>query len=347
MRVQERRGSRWWREPREALEEPFEGGRPDRRPDGGEDPKGRTADAPTQIPPRGWLDVLKRTWAEQTKDNMGLIAAGVAFYFLLALAPALAAFVSIVGLVLDPADVQAQVQELSGVIPQAGREVVFEQLTRLVSQPAATLGVSFVVALALALWSSMNATKSLITALNIAYEEDERRGFVRLNLSALLLTLGAIVFLAVSIGLIAVVPGVLERVGLDRFAKSAIDILRWPALAILVLLGLAVVYRHAPSRARPKWRWVSPGSLTATGLWLVASGLFSLYVSKWGSYNETYGSLAAVVILMLWLYLTAYTVLIGAELNAELEHQTAKDSTTGQPRPLGARDAYVADHVAP
>jgi membrane protein len=309
------------------------------------DPRGRDADAPTQIPPRGWWDVLKRTWAELTRDNMGLIAAGVAFYFLLSLAPALAAFVSIVGLVLDPADVQSQVQSLSGVIPEAGREVVHEQLSRLVSQPAAALGLGFVVALALALWSTMSATKSMITALNIAYDEEERRGLFKLNLAALLLTLGAILFLSVSIALIAVAPAVLDRVGLDRVGRAAIDLLRWPALALLVLGGLAALYAYAPSRAKPKWRWVSPGSLVATGLWLAASGLFSLYVSKWGSYNETYGSLAAVVILMLWLYLTAYTVLLGAELNAALEHQTAKDSTTGPPRPMGQRDAYVADTV--
>lgn len=310
------------------------------------DTKGRDAEAPTQIPPRGWEDVLKRTWAELTQDNMGLIAAGVAFYFLLALAPALAALVSIVGLVLDPADVQAQVEALSGVMPAAGREVVHDQLQRLVSQPAAALGLSFAVAIGLALWSSTNATKALITALNIAYDEEERRGFLRLNVVALLLTLGALVFLSVSIGLIAVVPTVLDRVGLDRFGRVALDVLRWPALAALVLLGVAFVYRYAPARSNPKWRWVSPGSLVATGLWLAASGLFSLYVSKWGSYNETYGSLAAVVILMLWLYLTAYTVLIGAELNAELEHQTAKDSTTSPPRPMGQRDADVADTVA-
>lgn len=307
MLVQERRGSRWWREPRE-------------------DPRGRDAEAPTQLPPRGWLDVVKRTWSELTKDNMGLIAAGVAFYFLLSLAPALAAFVSIVGLVLEPAEVQPQVEALSGVIPQAGREVVHEQLQRLVSQPAAALGIGFAVSLGLALWSTMSATKSMITALNIAYDEEERRGFLRLNLAAFLLTFGAILFLGVSIALIAVAPAVLDRVGLDRSSRAAIDVLRWPALALLVLGGLAALYARAPSRELSTWRWVSPGSLVATGLWLTASGLFSLYVSKWGSYNETYGTLAAVVILMLWLYLTAYIVLFGAELNAEHERLSASPS---------------------
>lgn len=310
------------------------------------DPKGRLADEPTQIPPAGWWAILKRTYAETSADNIGLVAAGVAFFFLLALAPALASFVSIYGLVQEPAEVQAQVEQLSAVLPAEARTIITDQLERIVSQSDTTLGIGFVVSLALALWSTMAATKSMITAMNIAHEEDEKRGFFRLNLHALVLTVGAILFMAVSLALIAVAPAVLDRVGFGRAGELAVAVLRWPVLAGVVLFGLAVLYRYAPSREEPRWSWVTAGSITATGLWLGASALFSLYVSKFGNYNETYGSLGAIVVLMLWMYITAYVVILGAELNAETEHQTARDTTTGPEKPLGQRKAYVADTVA-
>jgi membrane protein len=310
------------------------------------DPKGRLADRPTKIPPPGWMAIFKRTWSELTKDNVGLISAGVAFYFLLALAPALASFVSIYGLVLEPSEVQTQVEDLSTVLPADARSIITDQLERIVSQPDATLGLSFIISLGLALWSTSAATKSIMTAMNIAYEEKEKRGFIRFNANALMLTLGAIVFIAVSLALIAVVPAVIDRLGLGRAGEIAVAVLRWPILGVLVLGGLAAMYRYAPSRDEPKWSWVTTGSVVATVLWLAASAGFSLYVSKFGNYNETYGSLGAIVVMMLWMYITAYVVILGAELNAEMEHQTARDTTVGPEKPLGQRRAYVADTVA-
>lgn len=307
--------------------------------------KGREAERPSQIPARGWRDVLRRVWQQSTRDNIDLVSAGVAFYLLLSLPPALAALISIYGLVTDPARAIAQLEELSRVIPEGAQGIVGDQLQQLAQRPGRALGFSFAVSLGIALWSTMRATKALMTACNLAHEEPEQRGFLRFNAVALALTLGLLLFLSLSIVLVAVAPAVLNLVGLGGALRVTIDVLRWPVLALLVLLSLAILYRHGPNRRSPKWRWVTWGSAVATGLWLVLSAGFSFYVSNFGGYDEMYGSLGAVVVLLVWLYLTAYVIVLGAELNAELEHQTARDTTRGPDRPMGARDAYVADTV--
>lgn len=313
---------------------------------GGEDDRGRTAERPSEIPARGWREVLRRVWDESARDNADIVSAGAAFYAFLAIPPMLAAVLSIYGLVVDPERVSEQLAELSQVLPAQAQEIVGEQLRQVASSSGTALGLSFVISLVLSLWGSMKATKALMTACNVAYDEEERRGFLRLNGVALMLTLGTILFLGVSLALVAIVPAVVSIVGLAGVARAAIEVARWGALALLVLGSLALLYRFAPSRRRARWRWVTWGSALATGAWIAVSALFSVYVANFGSYDETYGSLGAIVVLLFWLYLTAYVIMLGAELNAELEHQTARDTTRGPERPMGARGAYVADTVA-
>jgi len=307
--------------------------------------RGRNATRPGQIPKAGWRDVLLRVKSEMGKDNLGLVSAGVAFYFLLSIFPAIGAFVSIYGLVYDPADAQNQVQSMSEMMPGDARTLLMDQMRSLTSGSEKALGFGALLGIFLALWSTMKGTTAIMTALNIVYDEEETRGFIKLNLTAFALTVGAVLFFAISLALIAALPPILEGIGVGRWVEAAFSILRWPLLAFLVVMTLAIFYRYAPDRKQPRWRWVNPGSLTAATLWLIGSALFSWYVSNFGSYNETYGSLGAVIVLLMWFYVTAYIVLIGGELNAELEHQTRQDTTEGREEPMGQRQAYVADTV--
>lgn len=308
--------------------------------------RGRDADAPHEIPVQGWKDVAKRVYVEAKADNLTLIAAGIAFYALLSLAPAMAAAISVYGLVVSPEDVARQLNELTGTMPEEARTLISEQLNEVVNTSSASLSIGLIVGLVLSLWGASAAMRSLMVALSTVYDEEESRGFVKLRGSALVMTLAGLVFLGVTVMLLTVGPSWVENNGNEPLGL-AVAILRWPVLAALMVFGLGVLYRYAPDRDQPKWRWTSWGAAIATALWLLASIGFSLYAGNFGSYNKTYGSMAAVIILMLWLYITALCVLVGAEVNAELEHQTAKDSTRGPDRRPGDRDAYVADTVGP
>jgi membrane protein len=197
--------------------------------------------------------------------------------------------------------------------------------------------------LLLALWSASRGMSGLITAINIAYEEKERRGFVKFNLIAIGLTLGLLIGGVVAIALVAMLPAAVQLVAVGSDTKWLLLIVQWPLLIVLVMLGLAVLYRFGPDRDKPQWRWVSPGTVTATLLWIAASIGFTVYVANFSSYDKTYGSLGGVVILLTWLYLSAFSVLLGAVINAQSERQTRKDSTEGTPRPMGQRDAHAAD----
>jgi len=307
---------------------------------------GVTAERPSQFGWPAWRDVTKRAAGEVKEDSLSMVAAGVAFYLFLALFPAIAAGVSIYGLVADPADVQRALSGAAGVLPSQVVEILSQQMGKIAASSGSALGFGAILGILLALWSATKGTKALMEALNIVYEEHEGRGFLRLNAVALLLTLGVMVALVIAVAFVAVVPALLGRLGLPEMVQTVIAWARWPVLALLVMAGLAVFYRYAPSRQSPRWHWVSYGAVVATLLWLVASGLFSWYVSNSGSYNETYGSLAAIVILLMWFYISAFVVLFGAELNSEMEHQTARDTTTGEPVPLGQREATMADTVA-
>jgi membrane protein len=306
---------------------------------------GRDADQPHEIPARGWWDILMRVRSEMAKDHLSVLAAGIGFYSLLAIFPTLAAAVSIYGMVLDPQDVQNQIGMVLGVVPEQARAIITDQLSAITSAPRQKLGISAIVALLFALWTSSAAVQTLMTGLNVVYDEPERRGFLAFYATALALTLGGIVFGLVALSLVAAVPAIVGFLGLPPKVETAILLLRWPLLAIAVMVALAVLYRFAPSREKPRWTWVSWGAVLATLLWLAGSILFSFYVSNFASYNETYGTLGAVVILLMWFYLSGYVVLIGGELNAEMEHQTAKDTTEKRGAPLGRRDARMADTV--
>ncbi|HKF00338.1 MAG TPA: YihY/virulence factor BrkB family protein [Actinomycetes bacterium] len=308
--------------------------------------RGREATGPQQIPPRGWRDVLLRLRRDLKEDQVPLVAAGVAFYAMLSLFPAMIAAISVYGLVVDPQQVADQVKRLTEIIPQDAANLIAGQLDSVARSTPRNLGVGLVVSVLVALWSASSGMKALVAGVNIAYDEHETRGFLKLRGLALALTAGAIVVVALALAAAVAFPAIVgELPGGDLLATAA-SWLRWPILAAFVIAGLAVLFRLAPDRDHPRFRWVSGGALVATAFWLLASVGFSFYVDNFGSYNQTYGSIAAVAILMLWLYLTAFLVLVGAELNSQLELQTRRDSTTGAEQPLGERGAVAADTVA-
>lgn len=307
------------------------------------DSHGREAERPKQIPGRGWRDILVRVKQDVSSDNASLIAAGLALYALLAAFPALAAAVSLYGLFASPDQITGQIESLSGVLPQQASEILRNALQNLASQQGQALGIGAIIGFLLALWSARKGMVALMTATNIAYSEQEERGFFRQLLVSLAFTLGAVVGFVLVVLLAVAAPVALKAIGLGGAAETALSLLRWVVLWFLVVFALAVVYRYAPDRRAPKWRWVSWGSAIAATLWLVGSLLFSLYVRNFGSYGETYGALGGVVVLLLWFYLSAFVVLLGAEINSEIEHQTGRDTTKGRAKPAGSRGAQVAD----
>lgn len=307
--------------------------------------RGRHAEHPRDIPKAGWFDILRRVWSDFSRYEISVISAGIAFNEFFALFPALAAGISLYGLIADPGQVEHLLGMLSGFLPGDVNQLVSEQLHGLTRASEGTLGVSLLVSLAIALWGATRGVKGLISGLNIVYGEEEKRGFVVYNLTALGLTLGAIVFGLVALTLVAAVPPLLKLLPVGEGMRSLLSALRWPLLALFVLAGLAVIYRMAPSRDQPRWRWVTWGAVAATLLWLAGSGLFSLYAARFGDFNKTYGSMAAVAVTLLWFQLTSFVVLLGALLDAEMEHQTLRDTTTGPERPLGRRGARMADTV--
>lgn len=306
---------------------------------------GANADQPSQIPSKGWFQVTKRAWAEAKVDQVPLLAAGVAFYSFLSLFPAMIAAVTIYGLVADPATVARQTEQLSKALPSDAASLITGQMEAIASQPQQSLGLGLIIALALALWSASGGVGNIMTAVNLAYDEEETRGFIKRKALALLFTLGGIVFVVVAVTLIAVAPVVLDAVFPEGALRVFLNALRWVGLLVAVAIALAVLYRFAPDRDNPRFSWVSVGAAVATVIWLLASLGFSLYVDNFGSYGKTYGALAGVAILMLWLWLTAFIVLLGAEINSEAEQQTVRDTTVGAPEPLGQRGAVKADNL--
>jgi membrane protein len=279
-------------------------------------------------------------------NNIFLISGGVTYSILLALFPALAALVSIYGLLLDPGQIEQQVNAFGGVLPDQSRQMLTQELHQLASSSNGALSFGAVIALLFGLWTASRGMSGLISALDIAYEQKERRSFFRFNLVALVLTVGAIIGGTIAIALIGVLPAAVQFIGLGSTTKWILLILEWPLLIVLMMAGLAVLYRYGPDRREPQWRWASPGAITATVLWIVASIAFTAYVANFGSYDKTYGSLGGVVVLLTWLYLSAFVVLLGAVINAQAEEQTAHDTTTGDEKPLGGRGARAADTVA-
>ena len=301
------------------------------------------AEKPTEIPWKGWKQILKRAWAENKADNMPIIGGGVAFFGFLAIFPALIAMISLYGLVASPETVARQVEDISAQLPSDASALIGQQLKSIVDNSSSALTLSLVVAILAAIWSASGGVGNLMTAVNLAYDEVETRNFVKLKLTSLALTLGSIVFVLVSFALVAVVPAVFDALPLGIVGTILAQVVRWVLLLGVFAGSLAVLYRVAPDRDAPRFRWVSLGAVIVTVLWALISVGFSVYVDRFGSYDKTYGAIAGVIVLMLWLYLTCYLVLLGAEINAEAEHQTAEDTTEGPPQPMGARDAEMAD----
>jgi membrane protein len=308
--------------------------------------RGREADTPARIPWRGWKDILWRTYQEISADRLLLIAAGVTFYAMLAVVPAITALVSLYGLFAKASSISAHLNFIAGVMPGGAYDLISEQIVRLAANSDGKLTFAFALGLAIAVWSANAGMKAIFDALNIVYDEDEKRSFIKLNSISLTFTLGAVVVLLLAIASVVVVPLVLAYLGFAAEQQAGfLPLLRWPVLFVVVMFGLSLLYRFGPSRRNAKWRWVSVGSVFAAFAWLAVSAAFSWYLSRFADYNATYGSLGAVIGLMMWLWLSITVVLAGAELNAETEHQTARDSTVGGAKPMGARGAAMADTV--
>ncbi|CAN5490607.1 YihY/virulence factor BrkB family protein [soil metagenome] len=305
--------------------------------------RGREATTPSQIPPRGWADIVRRTWKEFKDDHVALVAAGITFYALLAFFPGLAAFVSLYGLFAGVNDARHNLDSLAVVLPPDIVKFIGDEMLRVAGARHAGLSTAFIGGLALAIWSANGAAKACFLGLNIAYEEEETRGFVRLTATSLAFTVGALVFVVLTLAAVISAPAAAALAGPQ--AEMLVGLARWPLLAAALAAGVTLLYRYGPSRDPAKWRWVSWGAVAATLLWIAASVAFSLYVARFAHYDRTYGSLGAVIAFMMWTYLSSVILLGGAELNAELEHQTARDTTKGAEVPMGARGARMADTI--
>ena len=325
--------------------EPSDGGREIDRSRAAERGRGRQATSPQRIPWQGWKDILWRTYEKMNDNRLLAVAAGVVFYALLALFPAVTAFVSLYGLVADASTIDRHLSLASGILPSGAVDILHEQLTRLTSNRTSSLSFGFVFGLLFALWSANSGTKAVIDGLNVAYGETEKRSFIRLNLISLAFMLGAFLLLTLAVGAVVVTPIVLMHLGLGGVADTLVRLLRWPALLAFVIISLAILYRYGPSRREARWTWLSVGSAAAAIGWLVGSALFSWYIANFGTYDATYGSLGAAIGMMMWMWISMIVVLLGAQLNAEIEHQTAKDSTVGPDKPLGRRGALKADTI--
>jgi membrane protein len=311
----------------------------------GDQGRGRRAVSPWQIPWRGWKDILIRTYRQVGQDRLLAVAAGVVFYGLLALFPAITALVSSYALFTDASTINDHMTMLAGILPEGAFGIVRDQVDRVLAKGDVKLGLAFLFSFLLAVWSANGGVKAIIDALNVVYDEDEKRGFFKLNAVSLALTFGGLVAVLVAIGSVVALPIILSTLGLGAVTDALFRFGRWPLLVLTMLFGLAVLYRFGPSRRSPQWRWLSVGSVFATLTWLAGSALLSFYLANYANYDATYGSLGAAIGLMMWMWMSTIVVLFGAELNSEIEHQTAADSTEGGGKPLGQRGAKMADTI--
>ncbi len=310
------------------------------------DKRGHNAEKPKQIPKKGWKDIASRVKNQLTKDHVSIVSAGIAFYFLLAIFPAIAAALSIYGLVMDPARVEQQMSQLANALPEQAHQMVSKILERQSEKSESSLGWSLVLSILISLWSANKGVKAVFEGVNITFDEIDERGFFKLNVVTLLFTIGGIIIGFIAIAMVVAFPALIDKIGLPPTLETIIQLLRWPILALIVMFALSTVYRIAPHGKSPEFKWISWGAIIATVLWLAGSLLFNLYVNNFSSFDETYGSFAAIIILMLWFFLAAFIILLGAEINSEMEHQTSRDTTNAEDKPVGQRGGYHADHLA-
>ncbi|WP_425038150.1 YihY/virulence factor BrkB family protein [Primorskyibacter sp. S187A] len=307
--------------------------------------RGRAATSPQEIPRAGLLDVALRICRQQGKQNLSLIAAGIAFYGLLSLFPGITAGVALAGLIFDRDLLVQQSHELAALLPAEAREIIMGQLREVVSADDTALSLAALAGLGVALYSSSRAMANFIAGLNIIYEEEETRGFFALKATTLALTGAFLLGLILAASVAAVIPVVVSLLGAAQGVTDLVMLVRWPVLLCLSAAGIALLYRYGPDRRAAKWRWLTPGAGLACVLWVLGTLGFSVYVQSFGTYNETFGALGGVIILLTWLWLSAFIVLMGALIDAELEAQTGADSTIGKSRPRGERGAVKADKL--
>lgn len=307
------------------------------------DQRGRNARSPKDIPAKGWKDKMVRVKKEIKDDRISLVSAAMAYYALFSLVPALTSVVLIYAWVSDPSDITQHISKISQFIPSELQEILKTQLSTLASTASSSLGIGAIFSLLLSLWAASKMSKAVIQAMNIIYDEEDGRGFFKLNGLALSLTLLGAVLSIIAIGVIIGIPAVTSLFNFPQAIETAVSIGSWVILLALFSFFLSIIYRFGPNRNKAKWKWVSWGAVIAAVLWAVTSLLFSWYAKEFGNFNKTYGSLGAVIVLMTWFYLSSFVILLGGEINAELEHQTSVDSTKGKPKPMGKRNAEMAD----
>lgn len=307
---------------------------------------GRSAETPSDIPPRGWFAIAKRVALKFSENELMSEAASVTFFALLSLFPALTAIVSIYGLFTDPSTIQSHLNSASGFVPGGGMQIIDDQVKRVVQSPTSGLSAGALFGILAAIWSANQGSKAMLSALNRVYGEKETRGFISFTATSLAFTVGGIAALLIGIGLILALPLAFRALGLVGLLNEAGSIIRWPVVLVGTILGLAILYRFGPDRRRARWRWVTWGGVIGALGWLALSLGFSWYVEHFGSFNKTYGSLGAVIGFMTWMWLSSTVLLLGAQINAEMEAQTGRDTTDGVRRPLGKRGAAAADTIA-
>lgn len=306
-------------------------------------PRGRTAESPNHLTLQGWWDILRRVWRTVGEQNLSILAAGVAFYALLAIFPAMAAIITVYALVADPQTVSMHLSQAQGILPGEVLTIFDEQLMSLSSRPVEGLSIKLIFGVLFAVWSAHKGVDALVAAIGVAYHEPETRGVIRLNILTYLLTLAAVFFVIIILMLLVILPSVTALIPMPSWWQTLVPLARWLTFIAIVSLTIGVLYRYAPARSAAKWKWLSTGAVVATALWLIGSAAFSFYVASFGTYNETYGTLGAIVVLLLWFFISSYAIIIGAALNAEMEHQTNRDTTQGSEKPIGQRGAVVAD----